>query len=351
MDLDAIDARWEALKAPAAERALDGNAPPLVGGATRLFRPLSDAADEFVHWAQTPEQRIYLGIPDLDVEMRGLAPGELCLIVGYSHSGKTLTLLEVLKNNRDKHVVYFCPDEPRPLTLIKLACVLHGTRARELEARIAMEDAEAVELLRRTAADEYPRLAVFDQSVGLADMERAVGEVTDLWGHAPELVVFDYLELLGGGGDVPTQAAALKAWGRRHALPMLVLHQTSRSAGAAGRRLTISSGAYGGEQQATHIIGVRRRLFEIESEMNDVLEKIDRNGTERDMERLEELRYLARIHTHTLTVSLLKNKRPDAARLPEIDYEIERGTGRISRLPDGDLPRQYLEEVRTSVNR
>lgn len=343
-------ARWEALKAPAAERA--AVEPPLPqGGLTRLFRPLSDAASEFVHWAQTPESRIYLGIPDLDDEMRGLAPGELCLIVGYSHSGKTLTLLEILKNNRDKYVMYFCPDEPRPLTLVKLTCVLHGMRARELEERIAKQDAEAVELLKRTAAEQYPKLAVFDQSVGLADMERAVAEVTDLWGHAPELVVFDYLELLGGGGDVPTQAAALKAWGRRHDVPLLVLHQTSRSSGAAGKRLTISSGAYGGEQQATHIVGVRRRLFEIEYEINEVLEKVERNGTERDMERLESLRYDARIHQHTLTMSLLKNKRPDSNRLPEIDYEIQKGTGKITRLADGDLPVQYLEEVRANVNR
>lgn len=344
-EVDLLD-RWEALKDGGTTGAL---VPP--AAFQRLYRPLSDAAGEFVHWAQTPDQRIMLGIPDLDDEMRGLAPGELCLIIGYSHSGKTLTLLEVLKNNRHKRIIYFCPDEPRPLTLVKLTCVLHGMRARELEQRIAAQDNEAVALLRDTAAVEYPTLAVFDQSVGIADMERATLEVSDLWGAAPDLVVFDYLELLGGGGDVPTQAAALKAWGRRHDVPLLVLHQTSRSSGADGRRLTISSGAYGGEQQATHIIGVRRRLFEIESEINEVVDKIDRSGTERDIERLESLRYDARIHSHTLTISLLKNKRPDASRLPEVDYEIEKGTGRITRLADGDLPRQYLEEVRNSAQR
>jgi hypothetical protein len=40
---------------------------------------------------------------------------------------------------------------------------------------------------------------------------------------------------------------------------MLVLHQSSRTAGADGKKMTISSGAYGGEQQATHILGVRRK--------------------------------------------------------------------------------------------
>lgn len=338
--------KWEQLKEVGAQAPAEPPLPPKASS----FRPLSEAADDFVRWAQTPEQRVMLGIPDLDAEMRGLAPGELCLIIGYSHSGKTLTLLEILKNNRDKRVIYFCPDEPRPLTLVKLTCVLHGMRARELEQRIQADDQEAVDLLRRTASESYPHLAVFDQSVGLADMERALGEVTDEWGASPHLVVFDYLELLGGGaGDVPSQAAAIKSWGRRHDVPLLVLHQTSRSSGAEGKRLTMSSGAYGGEQQATHIVGVRRKVFELEAEINELSEKLDRAGSassERMMEQLEYQRHLARIHTHTLTVSLLKNKRPDASRLPEIDYEIERGTGRITRLEDGYLPLQYLQEVR-----
>jgi replicative DNA helicase len=341
--------RWEALRAEVGEQSPTDSPTPIVKPSS-YYRPLSEAADEFVRWAQTPDQRVMLGIPDLDAEMRGLAPGEMCLVIGYSHSGKTLTLLEILKNNRDKRVIYFCPDEPRPLTLVKLTCVLHGMRARELEMRIQAEDEEAVALLRRTASEEYPHLAVFDQSVGLADMERALGEVQDEWAAPAQLVVFDYLELLGGGtGDVPAQAAAIKAWGRRHDVPLLVLHQTSRSSGAGGKRLTMSSGAYGGEQQATHIIGVRRKLFEIEAEINELSEKLDRAGSassERMMEQLEYSKHLARIHQHTLTVSLLKNKRPDASRLPEIDYEIEKGTGRITRLEEGYLPLQYLQEAR-----
>jgi replicative DNA helicase len=348
--VDALLDRWEALKAEAGATA---PADPPIPTRPSMFKPLSDAADEFVRWAQSPEKRVMLGIPDLDAEMRGIAPGELALIIGYSHSGKTLTLLEILKNNRDKHVIYFCPDEPRPLTLVKLTCVLHGMRARELEMRIQAEDRDAVDLLRRTASESYPHLAVFDQSVGLADMERSLGEVMDEWGHSPDLVVFDYLELLGGGtGDVPSQAAAIKSWGRRHDVPLLVLHQTSRSSGAEGKRLTMSSGAYGGEQQATHIVGVRRKVFELEAEINELADKLERAGSassERMMEQLEFLRYEARIHQHTLTVSLLKNKRPDASRLPEIDYEIEKGTGRITRLQDGCLPLQYLQEVRNAI--
>lgn len=312
------------------------------------YRPLDEAAHEFVRWAQSPHERIYTGFADLDDQMRGIAPGEMTLLIGYSHSGKTLTLLEMLRANKNKNVVYFVPDEPRTLVLIKLACVVHGVNAYDLERAVAQDDTKAIDLLRETATDYFPGLAVFDQPMSLSDMEKAMGEVCDVWGQKPDLVVFDYLELLQGGGeDVPSKANTLKAWGRRHDVPLLVLHQTSRSSGADGRRMTISSGSFGGEQQATHIIGVRRKRFEIESQIRELEAKLDKSSvSERMMEQLDTLRYDARIHAHTLTLNLVKNKRPAGNLLDDIDFEIEQGTGRLARLRDGELPSQFLREVR-----
>ena len=344
MEATSLLDRWEALKS---EKVAGEEAPATEPERRKptLYHPLEEAADDFVRWAQSPHERILLGITELDREMRGIAPGEMCLVIGYSHSGKTLSLLEILRCNRSKRIIYFCPDEPRVLTLIKLTCILHGLRATDLERRVAADDESAIELLRSTAVDHFPHLAVFDQSMSLADMERSYAEVTDLWGAQPELVVFDYLELLSGGGeDVPAKATSLKAWGRRHNVPLLVLHQTSRSTGAAGRKLTISSGAYGGEQQATHIIGVRRKRFEIEAQINDLESRSA--ASDKVLEQLEGLRYLEKIHAYTVTMSLLKNKRPDASLLPEIDYEIEAGTGRLTKLGEGELPRQYQLELR-----
>lgn len=175
-----------------------------------------------------------------------------------------------------------------------------------------------------------------------------MNEVCDVWGQKPDLVVFDYLELLQGGGeDVPSKANTLKAWGRRHDVPLLVLHQTSRSSGADGKRMTISSGSFGGEQQATHIIGVRRKRFEIEAQIRELEAKLDRSSvSERLMEQLDMLRYEAKVHAHTLTLNLVKNKRPAGTLLDDMDFEIEQGTGRLNRLGDGQLPDQFLNEVR-----
>lgn len=339
-DLSDLRRGWESLK----ERG-SSDAAPLPQ--YQYYRPLVSAADEYERWAQTEGDRVYTGIDALDAQMRGIAKGEMTLLIGYSHSGKTLVLTQMLRANRNKRVVYFCPDEPRTLTLVKLACLQHGYRGKELEYAVSKGDQRAIDILRQTASVDYANLAVFDQSLALSDMEKAYAEVCDVWGDEAHLVVFDYLELLNGGGeDVPSKANTLKAWGKRHDVPLLVLHQTSRTAGADGKKMTISSGSFGGEQQATHIIGVRRKLFDIASQIRELEEKLDKSSaSERQMERLDLLRYEQKMHQHTLTLNLVKNKRMDASLVDDIDFEIEAGTGRLMPLPNGELPMQYRMET------
>jgi len=307
-----------------------------------MYTPLAEAADSFVRWAQSPQDRVHLGINQIDKELRGIAPGEIAMMLGFAHGGKTLLLLHTLRNNRDKHIAMFIPDEPRQLVLTKLACMHHGIDARELEARVAADDKEAIDLLRRTAEEDFPHLAVFDQPLTSSDMERAYNEVCDVWGQVPELVVVDYLDLVEAGETVPDKATFLKGFGRRHDIPMLVLHQTSRTAGADGKKMTMSSGSYGGEQQATSIIGVRRKKYQIAAEINELIEKLDRSHSERAQDRLDYLRHEARIHEHTVTVSLLKNKRPAGQLVDDIDFELDPRTGRLTDL-NGALPLQYQQ--------
>jgi KaiC/GvpD/RAD55 family RecA-like ATPase len=307
-----------------------------------MYEPLSEAAQSFVRWAQSPHERIHLGISQLDNEMRGIAAGELCMMIGYSHGGKTLALLHALRHNRDKRVAMFIPDEPRQLVLTKLTCMHHGIDARELERRVASNDNDAIDLLRRTAEEDFPYLAVFDQPLSALDMERGYAEVCEVWGQLPDLVVVDYLDLVEAGETVPDKATFLKSFGRRHDIPMLVVHQTSRSSGADGMKLTMSSGAYGGEQHATSIIGVRRKKFAIMAEMNELVDKLDKAHSERGQERLDLLRYEARIHEYTVTMSLVKNKRPAGQLVDDIDFELDVATGRLVQMGAGDLPQQYL---------
>ncbi|MGA0710167.1 MAG: DnaB-like helicase C-terminal domain-containing protein [Ilumatobacteraceae bacterium] len=308
------------------------------------YRPLADAATAFVKEAQD-SRRIHTGMPILDAQMRGIGAGHLCLIVGYSHSGKTQVLLSWLRHNRDKRIAMFIPDEPAPLVLTKLTAVTHKIAARDLEARVAANDRDAIDMLRRTATDEFPNLAVFDKPLTPSVLERGYNEVSDVWGAEPDLVIVDYVDLVQTGGDTAqSKFDLLKGFGSRHEVPMIAIHQTSRSSGAEGRRLTISSGNYGGEQHATFLVGVRRKRSAIMAEIDLQREKAER-GSEAAYDKISELEHDARIHQYTMTVSLLKNKRPGGGLVDEFDLEIDQDTGALYELAPGDLPSQHLYQL------
>lgn len=300
------------------------------------YRPLREAADEFIAWAATPTERVYTGIRELDAAMRGTAPGELTIIQGFTHSGKTLLVTELILNNADTPLVLFTPDETRPLVLTKLTSALHGVGARELEQRIQADDKSARELLINTA-EQYCNLAIFDESVSVVDMDNMLDETLHALGRKPKGVIFDYAELLEGPDDVKAKMTALKAWGKRQKVAMFVLHQTSRTSGSGGRKVGIDSGAYGGEQQATHVIGVRRKKY-MHMAMITLLEEKIANAT--NPKSIEE--YKSRIRQietvelprdlDTVTVSLVKNKRPPCDLVDDIDYKIDQGTGRVRRI-------------------
>lgn len=107
----------------------------------------------------------------------------------------------------------------------------------------------------------------------------------------------------------------------------------------------MSSGSYGGEQQATSIIGVRRRKYEIASEIIELQEKLARNHSDKAQERLDSLLYDQRIHEYTLTLSLLKNKRPAGQLVDDVDFELDIRTGRLWQLKNGELPDQYIRHA------
>lgn len=87
---------------------------------------------------------------------------------------------------------------------------------------------------------------------------------------------------------------------------------------------------------------MRRKRFEIEAQIREIEEKLDKSAnTERLLERLDALHWSQRIHEHTLTVNLVKCKRPASVLLDDMDYEIEFGTGRLLRLQDNYMPTQF----------
>jgi hypothetical protein len=113
-----------------------------------------------------------------------------------------------------------------------------------------------------------------------------------------------------------------------------VLHQSSRTAGKDGQAVTISSGSFGGEQQATHLIGVRRRKNEIIAAIKEMEEKIGSAANPKPEwdDRLADLRYDLGVHQDTVTFNLVKNKRPPCHLVDDTDFVLDKETGRIEQL-------------------
>jgi hypothetical protein len=52
--------------------------------------------------------------------------------------------------------------------------------------------------------------------------------------------------------------------------------------------------------------------------------------------------YDLRVHEYTITMSLLKNKRPAGMLVDDVDFELDVRTGRLWELKNGELPDQYI---------
>lgn len=302
-----------------------------------FFKPFVDAADEYVAWSRSPGTRIYTGIDEFDAVMRGVAPKELCLIVGYAHSGKTVFTTQVLFHNKHRRLALFTPDETRVLVLVKLASIIYGVSAEDIEYRLRDGDAAMEERLRDVARKHFPNLAVFDDISDMGAMDKALNEAEKHWGEPVEGIIIDYADLVTGcGEDIPSKMNAIKAWGKSRNAATFLLHQTSRSSGSAGRKMKIDSGGFGGEQQALFMVGVRRKKNQFLSLIEDLEEKIatasNPNAIDKYEDQLRTAQYELEAHKNTITFSLVKNKRPPSKLVDDTDFVLDPNTGRVQKL-------------------
>ena len=287
-------------------------------------RPFSETYDGVVAALENPDDRIMFGLVDIDALTRGFGPKELILIAGFAHAGKTQLANTMILNNKNRRILFFSMDDPAEMILIKLACMHLGISAEELEHRIRKHDAEARRGLQEVATAQFSNLLVVDESLGLTAIDKAVAEATSYWGAPPELIIIDYLSSMQGNGHnddedggVKRKVAALKRWCKAQPFPTVCLHQNTRSRGGPGEPVTLMSVAFGGEQEATMIVGVRRK---------------------KDSQELDE--WARNAHEKTITLHVVKNKRPPGRCTPRdgVDLYMEPLTGVIRMLRDEDWP-------------
>lgn len=283
------------------------------------IKPFAAAAEDLIEVVRNVDGRWMFGMPEIDMLIRGVGPGELMYVTGEAHSGKTQVVLQSLANNPDARVVFFTPDEVDSLILTKLVGITSGINGEDLERQIKAGSETALSLVRETAQNTFRNLVVIDQSLSFEQMSVAVAEASHMWGGArPDLVIVDFLELLPGASDasndsVQWKSQELKRWCKVEEVPLICVHQASRSSGKRGQGRGMRAMRYGGENDAIFVLEVYRKAEDEELE---------------DIER-ERLR-------NTVTVAVVKNKRPPS-RKGERDLFLDPDCGRVRSLQTDDL--------------
>ena len=210
--------------------------------APRRWSATTAVVDNLVGFIRNPAERWYLGFPEIDLATRGIGKGEVLLVVGRSHTGKSQVLLNGivtnLINDPSAHVVIFAMYQPRELVVMKLFCLLQGKSSTEVEEAIKAGDKAVLTELREAASNELSRVAVVDDSLSLEAMTEVMEEARQWWGCNPSFCMMDYLELLPGGDadatGVTSKAQAVKRWAKSQRVPIGLVHQAGRGAGQPG---------------------------------------------------------------------------------------------------------------------
>lgn len=259
-----------------------------------------------------------LGWPDVDSILRGSGRGELVLVTGRAHSGKTQVVLNAINNNSHKRILMFTPDETAEAVLAKLVAIRNGIGGAVLEDGVKAGDPDLTELVRHTATHDFPNLLVIDESLSIAEMGLALNEAEDMWGKPVDAVVYDYVELMQGADSFEGVAKALSAfkkWCKIADAPMFCMHQGKKGDFQRGQATGMDGMRYGGEDKAIQVIEVFRK---------------------RDDKYLPDYEKLG--HQDTVTVNIAKNKRPPM-RKGQVDLYLDAETGYIRTLQPTDLVR------------
>lgn len=309
---------------------------------TTYIRPLSDVADALIE-ASHAEDGISLGLLEIDAITRGFRPSELILITGFAHQGKSQLVNTMLLHNKGRRILYFSLDEPAELVLAKLTAMHTGIAGQEVEERLSAGEKEMRATVREAAA-AFENLIVVDDVLGVDAMKVAIAQATDTWSAngpapyyatlVPDAVIIDYAELIPNDSVREDSSRLkhllneLKALAKISTYPWIVLHQGTRTNARPGEPITQLSLGFTGEQQASMILGIRRK---------------------RDLKDISASDRMA--HDNTCTLHVVKNKKAGGRTTPYegVDFFLDAPTGVIRPLSDSERRRLFEPNSATAV--
>lgn len=241
-------------------------------GCGKIWLSLAEQASEYEQYIQTADDtRFATGYPDLDSIIRGVAPGEVMMIVGYSGTFKSAFLHNILLNSamkNKKKSLFFSMEMPSTLVYQRTVQIALEQNTYFIESGYAgLKDQDhyrekTLQELERIGADNLitsPRPALtIEQIEHYTRLARAEhGEIG--------VVGIDYLGLMAAEGTkseyerVSYCAEQSKNMAKRLNLPVVMLTQINRSSATTGEMETWSAKGSGAvEASADYMLGIKR---------------------------------------------------------------------------------------------
>ena len=193
---------------------------------------LSDQIQKTYAFHANPGLRVGTGWESIDPYLLGgPAPGEVVYLLGRSHVGKSMFLLNIMNANPEVPMVLFTLEMPYHQAITRLTSM-----AMNQSDDIVMRNLAHGRLdWRANPLGFRPHWVIDETGLSIEDLEEIIGQLRgdyteELW---PRLVLIDYLELMRstaraqGYERTETLARDLKAFSKRIELPVVVVHQSN----------------------------------------------------------------------------------------------------------------------------
>jgi replicative DNA helicase len=189
----------------------------------------------------------------------GLARSEIAMFQAFSSVGKTTVGLNIIRNNPHIPTLMFSLEMNWRMVAARLAAMEMACSTQDIE-RVLKAGGDVPGL--QAVADKFHDFVCDDTpSITLKAATVAFERATERCGTPPRLVLFDYLELVGGSGglsgkseQVDKISAKLRDWTREHDCSTIVLHQLSQGTGG-WKPMAMHDGRYGGYQPMDFVAG------------------------------------------------------------------------------------------------
>jgi hypothetical protein len=220
---------------------------------------LAQGFQSYRDWATDPVPRIGFGMDWFDRPTGGgLARSEIAMMMAFSSVGKTTVALNIIRNNPHIPTLFFSLEMNWRMVAARLAAMELPSTTKDLESRLRHGDA-IPELVR--VQDKYRGFVCDDMpAISLKQASESFEDATRELGTAPRLVIFDYLELISGGGlmskseQVDKASQKARDWARIHDCSVILLHQVGKGEGGH-EPLDLGSGRYGGFAPMDYVCG------------------------------------------------------------------------------------------------